>query len=118
MDILYLTKTDKEGNRFLIGELTKDNNEYIFKYTSERADKPEGFIKVPTFKDIGKVYKSDNLFLFFANRLFDKSRPDLPQLLKKYGLDDYDEWELLKATRAKMMTDGYELTPMGAIAIG
>jgi len=60
--------------------------------------------------DIRPVNHFD-LFLFFANRLFDKSRPDLPQLLKKYGLDDYDEWELLKATKAKMMTDGYELTP-------
>ena len=111
MDILYLTKTDKEGNKVLIGELAKNSNEYIFRYTPERTDKPEGFIKVPTFKDIGRVYKSDNLFLFFANRLFDKSRPDLPQLLRQYGLSDYNEWELLKATRARLMTDGYELTP-------
>jgi len=111
VDILYLTKTDKEGNKFLIGELAKNNNEYIFKYTPEITDKPEGFIRVPTFRDIGRIYKSDNLFLFFANRLFDKSRPDLPQLLRQYGLSDYNEWELLKATRAKLMTDGYELTP-------
>jgi len=111
MDILYLTKTDKEGNKVLIGELAKNNNEYIFKYTPEKTDKPEGFIRVPTFKDIDRIYKSDNLFLFFANRLFDKARPDLPQLLNQYGLNDYNEWELLKATKAKLMTDGYELIP-------
>ena len=111
MDILYLTKTDKEGNKVLIGELAKNNNEYIFRYTADTTDKPEGFIKVPTFKDRNRVYKSDSLFLFFANRLFDRARPDLPQLLNQYGLDDYNEWELLKATKAKLMTDSYELTP-------
>ena len=109
MDILYLTKTDSNGNRFLIGELAKINNEYIFKYTPEAAEKPEGFIKVPTFKDIDRVYKSNSLFLFFVNRLYDKSRPDLPQILDSYGLNDYDEWELLKATKAKLVTDSYEL---------
>ena len=109
MDVLYLTKTDKEGNKILIGELAKTENEYTFRYTPERIGKPDVFIRVPTFRDIDKVYKSDNLFLFFANRLFDRARPDLPQLLKQYGLKDYNEWELLKATRAKLMTDGYEL---------
>jgi len=108
-DILYLTKTDREGNKVLIGELAKNENEYIFRYTPERTDKPEGFIKVPTFRDMDRVYKSDKLFLFFANRLFDKGRPDLPKLLKKYGLSSYDEWELLKATKARLMTDAYEL---------
>jgi len=101
---------DKNGNRYLIGELTKAENEYIFKYTPETADKPEGFFKVPTFKDMNKVYKSENLFLFFVNRLFDRARPDLPELLDRYGLNHYNEWELLKATGAKLLTDGYELT--------
>ena len=109
MDILYLTKTDNEGNKVLIGELAKTDNEYTFKYTPERTNKPDGFIKVPTFKDMDRVYKSDKLFLFFAGRLFDRARPDLRELLKKYGLNDYDEWELLKATKARSMTDKYEL---------
>jgi len=110
MDVLYLTKKDGNGNKVLIGELAKNDNEYIFKYTPEPTDEPEGFIKVPTFKDFGKVYKSENLFLFFANRLYDKARPDLPKILERYGLREYDEWELLKATRARLMTDSYELT--------
>ena len=109
MDILYLTKTDNDGKKVLIGELAKNDNEYIFRYTPEKADKPEGFLKVPTFKDMDRVYKSNKLFLFFAGRLFDKARPDLPELLKHYGLDDYDEWELLKATKARSMADAYEL---------
>ena len=109
MDVLHLTKTDRYGNKILIGELTKKEDEYSFRYTLDTTDKPEGFIKVPTFKDINRVYTSKSLFLFFVNRLFDKSRPDLPQLLEKYGLNDYDEWELLKATRARLVTDGYEL---------
>ena len=109
MDVLYLTKTDRHGNKILIGELAKSENEFVFKYTPENADKPEGFFKVPTFKDVDKVYKSDRLFLFFVNRLYDRGRPDLPQLLEKYGLSHYDEWELLKATKARLLTDGYEL---------
>jgi hypothetical protein len=111
MDIMYLTKTDSNGNKYLIGELAKAANEYTFRYTPEAADKPEGFIKVPTFKDMSRVYKSESLFLFFVSRLFDRKRPDLPQLLENYGLSEYDEWELLKATRARLMTDSYELMP-------
>ena len=109
MEILYLMKKDKSGSKVLIGELAKADNEYIFKYTPEKTDKPEGFIRVPTFKNMDKVYKSESLFLFFVNRLFDKARPDLPQLLDRYGLSGYDEWELLKATKARLLTDGYEL---------
>jgi hypothetical protein len=81
-----------------------------FRYTPEKIDKPDGFFKVPTFKDIDKTYNSEKLFLFFVNRLYDKGRPDLPQILESYGLQHYDEWELLKATKARLLTDGYELT--------
>ena len=63
MDILYLTKTDKEGNKVLIGELAKNNNEYIFKYTPVRTDKPERFIRVPPF------YHGFGGFLFFIKTI-------------------------------------------------
>jgi len=109
MEIMYLMKSDRNGNKVLIGELGKSEDEYTFKYTPEKVDKPEGFFKVPTFKDVDKTYKSDRLFLFFVNRLYDRGRPDLPQLLERHGLNDYDEWELLKATKARLLTDGYEL---------
>ena len=109
MEVLYLMKADRHGNKILIGELAKSGNEFVFRYTPEKVDKPEGFFKVPTFKDVDKVYKSNKLFLFFVNRLYDRGRPDLPELLEKYGLSDYDEWELLKATKARLLTDGYEL---------
>jgi len=109
MEVLYLMKADRHGEKILIGELAKSENEYFFKYTPKKADKPEGFFRVPTFKDVNRVYKSDRLFLFFVNRLYDRGRPDLPQLLEKYGLRNYDEWELLKATKARLLTDGYEL---------
>lgn len=109
MEVLYLTKADRTGKRVLIGELAKSGNEYTFRYTPEKTDKPDGFFKVPTFRELDRTYKSDKLFLFFITRLFDKGRPDLPQLLSDYGLNDYDEWELLKATRARLLTDGYEL---------
>ena len=109
VEIMYLMKSDRNGNKVLIGELGKSEKKYTFRYTPENADKPEGFFKVPTFRDVDRVYTSDTLFLFFVNRLYDRARPDLPQLLEKHGLRDYDEWELLKATKARLLTDGYEL---------
>jgi len=120
MEVMYLMKSDKNGNKVLIGELAKTGDEYTFKYTPEKIDKPEGFFKVPTFKDVDRVYTSDKLFLFFANRLYDRGRPDLPQLLERHGLRDYDEWELLKATKARLMTDSYELSlsPISSIEMG
>jgi hypothetical protein len=109
MDKLYLVKSDEKGERYLIGELSKEDNEYTFRYTPIAPGKSDGFIKVHTFKDFSKVYKSNDLFFFFTSRLFDRRRPDLPKLLEQYGLEQYDEWELLKATKGRLMIDSYEL---------
>ena len=110
MEILYVKNTDKDGKQFLIGELAKTSDGYTFKYTPDAPGKSYGFIKIPTFKDLDKEYKSKRLFLFFVNRLIDRARPDLPQILESCNLKEYDEWELLKASKGRLMTDRYELS--------
>ena len=111
MEVLYVTNADADGNRFLIGELTKTNEGYTFRYTPDAPGKSEGFIKIPTFTELDREYVSKNLFLFFGSRLIDKARPDLPQILESYNLDSYDDWNLLKASRGRLMIDRYELLP-------
>jgi hypothetical protein len=109
METLYLTNTDNKGEKYLIGELSYDDGRYTFKYTLTSNDYPEGFYRVPTFRNFDEVYTSNKLFLFFAYRMYDRRRSDIKEILGRYGLEEYDEWKLLKATNGRLMTDKYEL---------
>ena len=73
---------------------------------------------------IGKVRRSKNdccilckgvspfggrhLFAVFGARLPDKRRPEIKEILETYGMTEYDEFELLKRSGAKLPTDNYE----------
>jgi hypothetical protein len=109
METLYLINADDDDKQYLIGELSNDNGRYTFKYTLTSNEHPEGFYSIPTFRNFDEVYTSDKLFLFFAYRMYDRRRPDIKEILGSYGLEEYDEWKLLKATNGRLMTDKYEL---------
>ena len=51
------------------------------------------------------VYKYENLFPVFASRLPDRRRKDIKKILYKYGLLEYDSYELLRRSGAKLPTD-------------
>ena len=52
-------------------------------------------------------YISKELFPFFCNRIPSREHPRIDSILKNYGLDEYDEMELLRATKARLSTDRY-----------
>ena len=51
------------------------------------------------FPDLSKTYYNDILFPAFSSRLPDKNRVDIVDILKKYDLEEYDEYELLKKVK-------------------
>lgn len=108
-DYLYLVwKCASNRRHYIVGQLTK-NGEYEFQYCEEieKALKV-GFTPLVSFERLNVVYKSEILFPVFASRLPDRKRKDIKNILKKYGLEEYDSYQLLKKSGAKLPIDNLQ----------
>lgn len=108
-DYLFLVwKDPKKKKRYIVGKLSK-NGQYEFSYDCEYKEAIEaGFELLIAFQDPEKVYRNDELFSVFASRLPDPKRKDIEEILKKYQLQKYDAYELLKRSGAKLPIDNLE----------
>lgn len=108
-DSLYLIwKSFETRNQYVVGELVRNGQfEFSYSFDIEKAIK-EGYEPIICFPDIDRVYRSDILFPIFSTRLPDKKRRDIDKILKKYNLDEYDSYTLLKRSGAKLPIDNYE----------
>lgn len=61
-----------------------------------------------SFEKLDTVYKSEKLFPVFASMLPDRKRKDIGRILEKYGLDEYDAYQLLKKSGAKLPIDNLQ----------
>lgn len=109
-DYLYLIwKEPQKRLRHTVGILKK-NDKYEFRYTDnikECMDK--GFDLLVSFPDITKKYISDELFPEFLSRIPGPTRIDIKEFLEKYGLKEYDAFELLKRSGGKTSLDLLEI---------
>ena len=106
---IYLTWRNKNKN-YVVGTLVKDCI-YKFYYSHDILDAmKEGFKPLIDFPDINTEYWSwsDKLFPTFACRLPDKKSIDMPKILKKYKMKEYDEFVMLKNSGAKLPIDSLE----------
>ncbi len=107
----YLLLVWKEPNtkrRYVVGELSKNGQfEFLYGYEVQDAIKV-GFELLIAFPEIEKTYKNDNLFPVFASRLPDPKRRGIEAILSKYNLSEYDAYELLKRSGAKLPIDNLE----------
>ncbi|WP_343207994.1 HIRAN domain-containing protein [Anaerolentibacter hominis] len=113
-DFLYLIwKCDKTRRQYIIGRLSK-NGQYEFQYYGEIKEAQEaGFTPLISFEDLDRVYKSNELFPVFSSRLPDRKRKDIDNILKKYDLEEYDVYQLLKRSGAKLPIDNlYFIDPI------
>ncbi len=108
-DYLYLIwKSEKTRKQYIIGQLTK-NGQYEFQYGEEvQSAINDGFKPLLCFPDLDKVYKDNRLFTIFTSRLPDKKRKNIQEILKKYDLDEYDDYMLLKRSGARLPIDNLE----------
>lgn len=108
-DYLYLIwKSEHSRKQYIVGQLVK-NGQYEFRYAEEiQAAMDDGFRPLLCFPDIQKVYMDKKLFSVFASRLPDKKRKDIQNILKKYDLEQYDEYLLLKRSGARLPIDNLE----------
>lgn len=107
-NVLYLIWKDPISRRnFSVGKLEK-NESFLFSYLEEaELAKKHGWEYLKSFPE-NKLYKSDKMFQIFSSRLPDKKRRDIDAILRKYQLDEYDEFELLKQSGARLPIDNYE----------
>ena len=108
-DYLYLIwKSEKSRKQYIIGQLTK-NGQYEFQYGEEvQAAISDGFKPLLCFPDLNKVYRDNRLFAIFASRLPDRKRKNIQVILDKYGLEEYDDYMLLKRSGARLPIDNLE----------
>ncbi|MEF9945327.1 MAG: HIRAN domain-containing protein [Lachnospiraceae bacterium] len=108
-DYLYLIwKSEKSRQQYIIGQLTK-NGQYEFQYCEEIEDAiADGFTPLLCFPELDKLYTSEKLFAIFTSRLPDRKRKNIHEILKKYGLTEFDEYMLLKRSGARLPIDTLE----------
>ena len=110
-DLVYLVWTDvNTGNKYKIAELYKKDEKFYFKYILDNVKEAQknGFTLLIAFPQINATYENPHLFAVFGARLPDKRRPEIKEILETYGMTEYDEFELLKRSGAKLPTDNYE----------
>lgn len=110
-ELWLIWKNPKTRRRYLVGILTKHDNNYNFKYS--KNEKIPDFDYFPGFNKIDDVYNNTELFTNILNRLPNPSRPDYEKILKSYGLNrDSSNMEILEKTRGRLLTDTFEfVTP-------
>lgn len=109
-DYIYLVWKEHESRqRYMIGELSRNGN-YVFKYRLKDVEDAikKGFEPLIAFPNIDEVYENNNMFPAFSSRLPDKRRKDVKGILRKYKLEEYDAFELLKKSGGKLPTDSLE----------
>ncbi len=110
-DLVYLVWTDvNTGKKYKVAMLYKENGKFYFKYILENLQEAmsNGFELLIAFSQINATYENSQLFPVFSARLPDKKRPEIKEILVTYGMTEYDEFELLKRSGAKLPTDNYE----------
>ena len=110
-DLVYLIWKDvNTGNKYKVATLQKENGKFYFKYILENVKEAQkvGFKLLVAFPQINATYENPQLFANFATRLPNENRPEIKEILETYGMTEYDEFELLKRSGAKLPTDNYE----------
>jgi len=106
--LLLIWKEPKTRRTYIVGELSK-NGKFEFSYGYEVQEAiAAGFELLISFPEIDKVYQNDNLFSVFMSRLPDPKRKGIKAILEKYGLTDYNAYELLKRSGARLPIDNLE----------
>lgn len=109
--VLNLYWKDIENNAYCIAKLEKNEEKYILTINEVELKKAiiKGCIGIGDFNFLKSKYESKELFSFFKNRIPNENNPRILNILKEYGLEEYDEMKLLKATKGKLQTDRYYL---------
>ncbi|MDY0030283.1 MAG: HIRAN domain-containing protein [Pseudobdellovibrionaceae bacterium] len=114
---LYVGWQDTETRRwYTVGVLSEDKGSYVFAYTKGAilAKSAGRFVHLPRMTDFYKLYKSEELFPIFSNRVLPKSRPEYKNYLEWMGMEEQDVNPLTFLARSggEKATDNLLVYPM------
>ena len=112
--LLLIWKDPDSRTRYTIGELIKNDNEYLFHYVNPELNSAlnKKFTTYPGFPNYEEEYKSENLFPNISGRLPNKKREDYIEILNYYDLENNaGDFEILKQTKGRLITDNFEFVP-------
>ena len=91
--LLLIWKDPDSRTRYTIGELIKNDNEYLFHYVNPELNSAldKKFTTYPGFPNYEEEYKSENLFPNISGRLPNKKREDYIEILNYYDLKNKDK---------------------------
>ena len=109
--ILKLFWSDSKGNKYHLGNLYKKQNEYFFDIAENelRDALRHGCFGIGNMDITKNSQKSSELFKFFKNRIPKENELTNNELLEIYGLDKYNDMEILKISQGKLIKDRYYL---------
>lgn len=109
-DYIYLIwKNPQTRRRYHVGILKKNEKNYEYRYVDNIDEIIKiGFHLLVSFPEIKKKYISKELFPEFLTRIPGPTRVDIKNILNKYNMIKYDEFELLKRSGAKTSLDTLE----------
>lgn len=106
--LFLIWKDPQSRSNYIVGKLERTDSGYSFEYSSDYKEaQAAGWNLIQSFPD-EKKYESEVLFPVFASRLPDRKRKNIDEILKKYGLDVYDGYELLKQGGGRLPIDTFE----------
>ncbi len=114
-EMWLIWKHPKSRRRYKIGILIFESDKYVFKYVDPELNSATevGFKCFPGFEDIYKEYVSEKLFANIETRLPNSKRADYLEILNSYNLEkNSSKFEILRATRGRLLTDNYEFVPV------
>ncbi len=108
---LYVAWRDPKDRRWLpVGLLRFDGQSYLFMYTEGARQSPR-FTQFACMDDFTTIYKSEELFPIFANRILSRKRPEYHEFLQWLDIpeDSADALTLLARTGGIRETDSLAL---------
>lgn len=109
-------KEPKTRRRFVIGQLTYEDEIYKFKYINPELNdaRKNGLDFFPGFNNLEKEYVSKTgLFPNIETRLPNVARPEYLEILNLYDLDiNSSQMEILEKTKGRLLTDNFEFVPI------
>ncbi|QWF71803.1 hypothetical protein KEF85_04845 [Methylomonas paludis] len=113
--LVWQTPEGKSRSRFVVGEICRNDNDYIFRYLVDNADftqaKQEGFLGYPAFRKLNQEY-TEGVLETFLRRVPPRKRGDFHKYLELWRLAadvEISDFALLGHTGAKLPNDGFSL---------
>lgn len=97
-----------------VGQLSYQNEIYSFRYTKSVKELRKGsFSALLSMNDLNKEYNSKELFPFFVNRVFTKTRPEYNDYLEALGFESKNVTPMEEMSRSAGIraTDNFQLFP-------